>query len=221
MTATTAHTILAIDAATGPCSAALIRGCVVVDYRESTQRSQQAGTLIPMIQDMLRDAHISYNDIDLVACTVGPGSFTGIRIGLAAARGIAFAAGIATAGYTTLETMAFGCTGEHAVVCVLNAGKGDVYSQVFSPSRQALHDAQLSSLDVALKRAADSGAQLVCSAMPIDDSAFTVTAPSGPRADHLGLLAASGATHQSMQPFYIRPPDAKLPSADKKLRRLT
>ena len=98
--------ILAMDCAHGTCSAAYFNGEeVVCEISEEMERGQ-AERLIPMVQDVLKRAHSRFKDIDAVAVTTGPGSFTGVRVGLAAADGIALAAGLPMIGVCVLETLA-------------------------------------------------------------------------------------------------------------------
>ncbi len=127
-------TILAIDSATGPCSVALWKDARITAYLENLKPSSQSATLMPMIEEALKQSGTQYSDLSHVAATIGPGSFTGIRIGLAAARGIAFAAHTKTLGFTTLEVMAFAARTqgrEVFIVAILNAGKGEYYYQLF------------------------------------------------------------------------------------------
>lgn len=195
--------ILAIDSATGPCSVALWAGGRVLAYREELAPVMQSARMMPMVAAALHEAGLTYKDVGLVAATVGPGSFTGIRVALAAARGIAFAAGIATAGYTSLAVLAHGCAEPGAVLAVLNAGKGECYYQLFDSGHAHGHDVQLGTPEVALSHA---GSAHVVGNLP------GMLPPHHPRADVLASLAASGAASQPLSPFYIRPPDAKLPT---------
>ena len=80
--------LLALDAATTSCSVACWSGGAVIAQREETADRRQAEILMPMVQSAMREAGFDYNMLDLIAVTIGPGSFTGVRIGLAAARGI-------------------------------------------------------------------------------------------------------------------------------------
>lgn len=86
--------ILAIDCAHGDCSAALSDGEKIISEIDEQMERGQAERLIPMVRDVLKQADASFADIDVVAVTTGPGSFTGVRVGLAAADGIAMAAGL-------------------------------------------------------------------------------------------------------------------------------
>ena len=83
--------ILAIDTATAACSAALMVGDAIVARRFVAMARGHAESLIPMVEAVLAEAGAAYGDLDLIATTVGPGTFTGLRVGLAAARGLAVA----------------------------------------------------------------------------------------------------------------------------------
>jgi len=193
-------TILAIDSATGPCSVALWKDGKVAAYLENLKPSAQSVTLMPMVEQVLKQCGIEYKDLSHVAATIGPGSFTGIRIALAAARGIAFAANLKTMGFTTLEVMAFAVrTQKTPVLPVLNAGKSEHYYQVFEtvPQFKPSGQTKLGTLEDAMVLAKSKEAMVI---------------ETFPRADVLAELAATHpATAQALTPFYIRPPDAKLP----------
>lgn len=190
-------TILAIDTATGPCSAAVWKDGAVAAYREELKPSQQSACLMLMVERALADSHITYADLTAVACTTGPGSFTGIRVGLAAARGIAFASNIPALGFTTLEVLAFANPAAPSLA-ILNAGKGEVYYQGFNG--KALFEPSIGTLEAAKARLPD--------ATIIGNMADSRLA-TFPRADLLATLAAGGAQAQPLHPFYIREPDAK------------
>ena len=122
--------ILAIDTATEACSVALWNdGTVNAHFelcpREHTQR------ILPMVQDILAANSITLTDIDALAFGRGPGSFTGLRIGLAAVKGLAFPRETLCAPVSTLEALAAAHTGEGTVLCALDARRAQVYSAAF------------------------------------------------------------------------------------------
>ncbi len=100
--------ILALDTATSACSAALWHDGRVCARRLVRMERGQSEALMPMVLDVLAEAGCGFSQLDLLAVTVGPGAFTGLRIGLAAARGMALASGIPCLGVTTLEAVAHG-----------------------------------------------------------------------------------------------------------------
>ena len=189
-------TILAIDSTSGSCSVSVWKnGCISV-YCEELSAALQAKRLIQMVEEALDKSKTQYSELSAVAATIGPGSFTGIRIGLASARAIGFAAGIPVLGFNSLEVMAFGARlqkPDAPILAILNAGKGEAIYQHFSADLEALCEPTLVAQNLA----------------PIQDSSIAITFP---RADFLAQLAA---THPEKAvaplPFYVRPPDAKLP----------
>lgn len=212
--------ILAIDTATGPCSVAVWKDGAVAAYVESTGAAMQSARLLPLIDKAFHQAKITYRDLTSVACTIGPGSFTGIRVGMATARGIAFAADIPSMGFTTLDVMAFEAAnlakGEQQMLALLNAGKGEWYYQGFrlTDAWSALYSPRVGALEDALH--AMKAPVLVAGNADQLPEGFHVTPVTFPRADALATLAAMTdvASAQPLKPFYIRPPDAKPMTVD-------
>lgn len=202
-------TILAIECACGPCSVALWQnGHILGELAEATPSSQSA-RLMPMIEQLLADSNLHYADLTHVACTVGPGSFTGIRVGLAAARGICFAAGIPGIGVTTLEATAYAARQEgKPVFAVLRAGKGEWYWQAFAtqPAWQALGSPAVAAPE-AIRQNAPKDAVWVGN---VTDAKIPLI-PSHPRASTLALLAAAKSNALPLTPLYIRAPDVTYP----------
>lgn len=127
--------ILAVDCAHGDCSAAFYDGTrVVAEIVERMERGQ-AERLIPMVREVLAKAGVSFSDVESVAVTTGPGSFTGVRVGLAAADGIALAAGLPMTGVSVLDVLAWKNAREHPeiqkVCLVLETKRDDYYVQCF------------------------------------------------------------------------------------------
>lgn len=125
--------ILAIDSAHGTCSAAYFNGDRVVSEIAEEMERGQAERLIPMVQDVLKQAGVGFKEIEAVAVTTGPGSFTGVRVGLAAADGIALAAGLPMIGVSVLETLAWKIhchtPGLENLCLVLETKRDDFYVQ--------------------------------------------------------------------------------------------
>lgn len=99
--------ILGIDTAAGACSVAIWTDGAILVRSEEIERGH-AERLLPMLVGLLADAGAAFSDLDAVAVSIGPGAFTGLRIGLAATRGIALAAALPCLGVTTLEAIADG-----------------------------------------------------------------------------------------------------------------
>ena len=103
--------ILAFDTATNIATSALVDGDAVLGERTSVAR-----TLLEDVDALLRDASLEAEDVDALVVGTGPGSFTSTRIGLAVARGLAFALGVPVAGVSTLDALASGAPGAYPVV---------------------------------------------------------------------------------------------------------
>ncbi|HEC90607.1 MAG TPA: tRNA (adenosine(37)-N6)-threonylcarbamoyltransferase complex dimerization subunit type 1 TsaB [Alphaproteobacteria bacterium] len=133
--------ILALDTATKSCSAAISRDGKVVAHRFRLMERGQAEGLAPMVAEVLLEAGEDIPGLDLIAVTIGPGAFTGLRIGLAAATGYALAAGLPILGATTLEVVAAGIGKEEpdgrSILVALDSKRADLYVQVFSPGLEA------------------------------------------------------------------------------------
>ena len=129
--------ILGFDTATSACSAALWRDGHITARRFETMVKGHSENLMGMIEEVMKDAGADYPDLDLIAVTTGPGGFTGIRIGLAAARGLAFAADLPCLGVTTLDAIAHGVEETErqggAVLVAIESKRADIYAQVFGP----------------------------------------------------------------------------------------
>jgi tRNA threonylcarbamoyladenosine biosynthesis protein TsaB len=128
-------TILGIDTATRRASVALVRGGEVAALAHLDGRSGHAGDLLTRLDALLTGAGLRPADLAAVAVTIGPGSFTGVRIGMATAKGLAYALDLPLGGLSTLEALARAAlplTGDALRLCaVIEAGKGEVYAALF------------------------------------------------------------------------------------------
>src|SRR3569832_1939804 len=95
--------ILAFDTSIAACSVALIRDAAILAATREVMDRGQAEALMPMIERVMESARASYRDLDRIAVTTGPGSFTGVRVGLAAARGLGLASEKPIVGVLTTE----------------------------------------------------------------------------------------------------------------------
>lgn len=135
--------LLAIDCATNACSAALWIDDRPGPRRFDTMRRGHGEVVVPMIREVMDEAGLSFGGLDAVAATIGPGAFTGLRIGLAAARGIAIAARLPVLGVTTLEAVAAAqVTDCPAVLVALDSKRRDIYVQLFSAGAEPLSEAR-------------------------------------------------------------------------------
>lgn len=126
--------LLAIDCATNSCSAALWLDGGPGPARHAVMRRGHAEALMPMVAEIMVEAGLDFTGLQAIAVTTGPGAFTGIRIGLSAARGFALAAGLPVIGVTTLEAVAAAQeSGGHTLLVALDSKREDIYVQLFGP----------------------------------------------------------------------------------------
>jgi tRNA threonylcarbamoyladenosine biosynthesis protein TsaB len=130
--------ILVIDTALEACSVGLMSGEVVLwqETRAMTRGHQEA--LGPMVAASLGDNHLKTKDLSRIAVTIGPGSFTGLRIGLSFAKGLAVGAGVPLVGLGTLEALAaFEPLRSKARLAVIDGGRGQIFMQLFTADQAA------------------------------------------------------------------------------------
>lgn len=124
--------ILAIETATRSGSVAMARGENILAFQVGDAAVSHSANLIEMIETTLGQAGAQLSDIDLFAVAVGPGSFTGLRIGLATVKALAVCTGREVAGVSTLAAIALASGAAGKIVALLPAGRGEVFAQLFS-----------------------------------------------------------------------------------------
>ncbi|MDA5095245.1 tRNA (adenosine(37)-N6)-threonylcarbamoyltransferase complex dimerization subunit type 1 TsaB [Aliiroseovarius sp. KMU-50] len=122
--------ILAFDTSAAHCAAALLRGDEIVALRHEEMAKGQAERLMPLLEEVLAEGGASWSDLDAIGVGVGPGNFTGIRISVSAARGLALSLGIPAIGVSTLEALAFGV--DTTILCSVDARREMLYTQAFN-----------------------------------------------------------------------------------------
>ena len=124
--------ILAFESSAKAASVALCRDGSLVSQYSQCSALTHSRTLLPMAEDMLKNAEISLSDVDLIAVAHGPGSFTGIRIGVSAVKGLAWAGDKPCVGVSTLEAMAWHGLAAGGYICpVMDARRAQVYNALF------------------------------------------------------------------------------------------
>jgi tRNA threonylcarbamoyladenosine biosynthesis protein TsaB len=192
--------ILAFDMATSVVTSALVRDGEALAERVSRPRS-----VLEDIDTLLREGNVKPEQVDALAVGIGPGSFTGVRIGLATARALAFALDLPAAGVSTLDALAAGAPG---AVPVIDAKRGEVFALVETEPR-CLQPGELDAVsgtlyvgDGALRYRAileEQGAVI-----PPDESDQHV-----PRARFHASLASDFGPAEAIEPLYLRVPDAE------------
>lgn len=217
--ATPLFTILAIDTARGPGSVAVLRAGKIAAFLSEPVPGRMAARLLVMIEEALGAAGITYADLDKIAVTTGPGSFTGIRIGVATARAIGLAADKPVHGYGTLELIAWAAHEESRrqglpMLVLMDAHRQQAYLQRFTAQGMRDGAAGIVSYDAI-------AAELRSPVLLVTDLHALVT-PHATRAQLLpafpvtdaGMLAALAMadpreTDSAEVEHYLRPADAK------------
>lgn len=210
--------LLAFDSAQAACSSAIMHDGAIVARRIAHMERGHAEALMPMIVAVLADAGIAFAALDRVAVTIGPGSYTGIRVGLAAAKGIALARGIPLIGVTTLEAVARAARPEQAagpILVVIETKRADLYVQPFDAALRPTAAASAVGPDVVdvpdgALIAGDGAARL----RPRLATRHDVTFAAGDGIVDAAVVAAIAAERSPagpVSPLYLRPPDVTLP----------
>jgi tRNA threonylcarbamoyladenosine biosynthesis protein TsaB len=224
--------LLAIDCATNACSAALCLDGAPGPHRHALMRRGHGEALMPMVAEIMSEAGLNFTDLQAIAATTGPGAFTGIRIGLSAARGFALAAGLPVIGVTTLEAVAAAQNGEgHPLLVALDSKRDDIYVQLFGPDGAALSEplsrlpGEVEDILPTAQTVAVAGdmADAVLGALPDrDPPLLRLAGPDLPDAAVVARIAAhrfasAPMTADAPPPvaLYLRPPDA-IPLAERK-----
>ncbi|MGQ7793075.1 tRNA (adenosine(37)-N6)-threonylcarbamoyltransferase complex dimerization subunit type 1 TsaB [Faunimonas sp. B44] len=224
--------ILAIDTAGPNCAVAIASANpfrVAVRHEARVERGH-AERLMPMIEAALSEAALRFADLTLIAVTIGPGSFTGVRVGVAVARGLALALDIRACGVGVLDALLWPLRGEaagKAVAAALDAKRGEAYAAISGTDGLILPPC-VADYEVIADRIAALGRPIVLtgSAAPaLQDrlAARGIAAEVAGAADHadveaVAALAAIGRCSTPPRPLYLRAPDAK-PQAGKAVAR--
>jgi tRNA threonylcarbamoyladenosine biosynthesis protein TsaB len=225
--------VLAIDTALEACSAAVFdtERAGVVAHESRPMVRGHAEALMPLIARVVERAGLAFAAIDRIAVTTGPGSFTGLRVGISAARGLALAAGKPAVGLSTLAAYAapfIAADDTLPVVVAIDARHDHVYLQVFGPGGRTFVAPRLAPLREALRVATTGAPRLIGTAANMLAAAW----PAGERAPSLveqrpapdiawvaRLGAAAAETASPPKPLYLRAPDAQPQDAAQLARR--
>jgi len=198
---------LVIETATAACSVALLDGDRVVAARHELVGRGHAERLVPMIGDLLDEAGL--NRADLIQVDCGPGSFTGIRVGIAAARGLSLAWGVPVTGFSALALIAV--TAGEDVAVAITGGHGELFVQRFE-------HAPFAAVDGLRSLRPEAAADMIPNDLVLGSGAEALVAARGkgraeaafPDAADARLLPAE-LTSLAPTPLYGRAPDAKIP----------
>jgi tRNA threonylcarbamoyladenosine biosynthesis protein TsaB len=207
--------VLGLDTCLNACSVAVLDGESVLAHRSEVMARGHQERLAPMAQEVMADAALGFDRLERVGATVGPGSFTGLRVGVAFAKGLGSALGVPAVGVGSLEALAAAASG--LVAAAIDARRDQLYLQVFEGGA-ALMAPDVLPIGVAAARLIElaqsrpltlvgSGAPLLAEAAP----GAAVRTPEGCDAREVARLAANRPA-TPIRPLYLRAPDAKLPA---------
>ena len=215
--------ILAIDTALDACAAAVLdtgTGRLIAQELQAMKRGH-AEALMPLIARVIKASGIAFTALDRIAVTTGPGSFTGLRVGLSAARGIALAANKPVVGLTTLAAYAAPVVGQNTgqpTISAIDARHDQVYFQVVGGDGTSLIRPRVAPIDEALAASRFGAPHLVGNAANIladrwqaDAPPFQVDAQPAPDIGWIAWLGAAIIDPDTApaRPFYLRAPDAR------------
>jgi tRNA threonylcarbamoyladenosine biosynthesis protein TsaB len=219
--------ILAIDTALDACAAGVLdtaAGRLIAQESQAMKRGH-AEALMPLIARVIKESGITFSALDRIVVTTGPGSFTGLRVGLSAARGIALAAGKPAVGVTTLTAYAAPVVSRDAappVISAIDARHDHVYFQVVSGNGTSLITPRVAPIEEALGASRFGAPHLVGNAAGILADRWPADAPPPFKVDSqpapdiawvAWLGAAVSPNTAPPRPFYLRAPDAKPPGS--------
>ncbi|MDI4234216.1 tRNA (adenosine(37)-N6)-threonylcarbamoyltransferase complex dimerization subunit type 1 TsaB [Bradyrhizobium sp. Arg237L] len=218
--------ILAIDTALDACSAAVLDTAAskTIALESQPMKRGHAEALMPLIARVMKGSGIAFTALDRIAVTTGPGSFTGLRVGLSAARGIALAAGKPVVGVTTLTAYAAPVVaenGEHPIISAIDARHDHVYFQVVSGDGSPLVKPKVAPIAEAIEAAqlgtphlVGNAAKILADRWPAETAPpFKIDTQAAPDITWVAWVGAAVSPEAApARPFYLRTPDAKPPA---------
>lgn len=191
---------LIIDTAVDKCQVAVMNGDDICVVQSVHMIHGFADALMPMIDNVLMQAHKELKDIKRIIVTVGPGSFTGIRVGLSAARAFGASLAIPVLGISTLKNLAFQAHNPHSILSCVDTRRGDYYTQEFYALGTVNEPKIMTPAEIEKFEGPVIGV----------DQSLDINA--------CFEMADAGLIEESLTPIYVRPADAKraagLPSID-------
>jgi tRNA threonylcarbamoyladenosine biosynthesis protein TsaB len=225
--------LLALDTALAACSAAVLDtadGGIIASESLAMTRGH-AEALMPLLARVMQTSGLAFRDLDRIVVTTGPGSFTGMRVGIAAARGFGVATKVPVVGVTTLSAYAapyLGTDDRSPVIVVIDARHSHVYLQAFAPGGRTLIAPRIAPLSEAVRAASEASSHIVGSAAQLVATGLAQTAPPPMTVDardapDIAWIAQMGAVAPDPQappkPQYLRAPDAQPQNAAQLPRR--
>lgn len=224
--------ILSLETSAKAVSTAVVENGEVLAYAYQCSGLTHSRTLMPMVEDMLQNAELSLDDIDALAVAAGPGSFTGLRIGVSALKGLAWAKELSCFGVSTLEAMAQNLAHTDALlICAMDARRNQVYNALFEakggtltrlcPDRAIGLDELIAELvgDTRKKIVLGDGGRLCCAALQKAGVACTLAPLPLLHQNAVGVALAaerlSPVSGAELQPVYLRVSQAERERAER------
>jgi len=220
--------ILGIDTTLDQCSVALLKGTECISDSQQMHRGH-AEILMPKIIALLKKADVSFSDLNMIAVTVGPGSFTGLRVGLATAKGLSLAGQIPLVGFKTFEILAH-CMPvleqeERNLLVAIDSLRADIYCQLYNPQLVEVKPAAtifpediLDYTGIKDLRVIGNGTQALKEQLSLHPNVLFQEVEASlssqvlcQMASKLFPLVYQDIDLRACQPFYLRPPDVTLP----------
>lgn len=222
--------LLALDTTLGACSVALMKENIVVSKKKEVRARGHVERLLPMIDEIMQEAEFDISELSCIAVSIGPGTFAGVRIGLAAAKGMALALDLPLLPITSLEALAYEFMIENEnfsgqIAVAIDARRGEVYLQTFDINKKIISsvtNAEAVPLNMIeqkmsneVKMIIGSGAEMVAALLPDLHINFNGKYQN-PTAEIIAQFALFLKDRiiesDDLKPLYLRAPDAKLPS---------
>jgi tRNA threonylcarbamoyladenosine biosynthesis protein TsaB len=221
--------VLALDTCFDACSVAVARRLrsltPSIAYASEAMSTGHAERLMPMIEMVMAEAGMTFNELQRIAIATGPGTFTGARIAVSAARALALATGATVVTVSSLELMAMNpfveTRGASVLAVATDARRGEVYFQGFHPrTLKTLTEPLLLTIDAAANRlagqvsviAGSGAAAIATSVEQAGGSARAICPDLLPEAIDMLFLSSEWPKAANVAPLYLRPPDAKPPA---------
>ena len=206
--------VIVIDTCLAACQVGVADGAALIaSASEPMQRGHQE-RLAPMAAEVMARAGLAFGELSRIAVTIGPGSFTGLRVGLAFGTGLHVACGAPLVGIGTLAALAETVVSDGPVAALIDARRGHVYVQAFDAGRALIEPSILPLAEAVATMSglagwpfpiAGPGARL----MEPTAGAARIAEIAAPSLDALARLAERAATAERVRPLYLRPPDAR------------
>ncbi len=216
--------VLAFDCSGAACSAAVWRDGAVESQVFVEMERGQAEQLLPQIASVMEEARLGFDALDAIATIVGPGSFTGLRIGLAAARGIALACGKKLMALDAFEAIVAAIPADRAtglpILVAVDSRRGPVFAQLFGPDRQKIGGPAQVERDALLAFVPDGPVAIAGDGQTafaaLDPARFMLLREhlrihAAAVAEAAALLGPDSLDRLPLSPLYLRPPDVTQP----------